>query len=102
MSDYEKRTLKGLSPKDVEERIQNGDVNISESGLTPGYKEIVIKNTITLFNIINTVLLIALILVGHIENTLFYGIVICNIAMGIIQEVRAKKNFGQIVHPGSS
>lgn len=94
--DQTTKAIEGLSSDEVQLRVERGDINIQEAGLTPSYKEIVRKNTITLFNIVNTVLVVALILVGHIENTLFYGIVICNIAMGIFQEVRAKKTLDKL------
>ena len=96
MKDYKTKILEGLSEEEVDLRMKNGDINVQESGLTPTYKNIIRKNTLTLFNIINTVLAVALILVGKINNTLFFGVVIANIAMGIIQEVRAKRTLDKL------
>lgn len=41
-------------------------------------------------------LALAILLVGHIENTLFIGIALCNTAMGIFQEVRAKRTLDRL------
>ncbi len=86
----------GLTAAEVSARIEAGAVNTQPEGITPSVKKIVFHNTFTLFNLINVVLAIIIIAVGHIENTLFFGVAICNTAMGIIQEVRAKKTLDKL------
>ena len=49
------------------------------------------KNTITLFNLLNLVLALLLLLVGGYRNMLFMGVVLSNTLIGIIQELRAKQ-----------
>lgn len=81
----------GLSSEQVDLRVKAGAVNTKPEHLTPSVTGIVIKNCITPFNLINLFLAVVIILVGHPENILFLGVVICNTAMGIFQELRAKK-----------
>ena len=53
-------------------------------------KRIFCDNIFTLFNLINVILLAALIFVGSHKNMLFIGVVIANIIIGIVQEIRSK------------
>ena len=80
----------GLTDSEVQERVKSGKVNVSSTLKTKSFKRICFDNICTLFNAINIVLLIALLLVGSYKNMLFIGVVISNIAIGIIQEVRSK------------
>ena len=43
------------------------------------------------FNIINLLLAAAVLAVGAYKNALFIGVVLCNAAIGIFQEIRAKR-----------
>ncbi len=81
----------GLSKVEVEERIAEGKVNKTENLKTKSIKRIFYDNICTLFNAVNVVLLVSLLLVGSYKNVLFMGVVISNIAIGIIQEIRSKK-----------
>lgn len=80
----------GLTSAEVNKRKEEGKVNVSSNLKTKSIRRIFYDNIFTLFNAINIVLLIALILVGSYKNTLFMGVVIANIAIGIIQEIRSK------------
>ena len=82
--------LKGLTEDEVKKRINEGKVNTSSTLKTKSVKRIFFDNICTLFNAINIVLLIALLLVGSYKNMLFIGVVVSNIAIGIIQEIRSK------------
>ncbi len=63
-------------------------------------KEIILSHTLTYFNFLNCSLAALIISTGQIKNMLFMGIVICNAAIGIIQELKVKKliNSISIVH----
>ena len=63
--------FKGLTKKEVEERIRNGQVNIGEVTKTKTIKEIFLSNIITYFNILNIVLALAIIISGIVFNRLF-------------------------------
>jgi cation-transporting ATPase E len=81
----------------VDERIAAGAFNRRPEGITPSVRRIVLKNCLTLFNLIN-LFLAALILAvgGNVFNVLFIGVVICNTGMGIFQELRAKKTLDRL------
>ncbi len=80
----------GLSSEQVKMQIQNGAVNIDSSVQTKTISQIVRNNFFTLFNIINFILAIAIIYVGSFKNLLFMGVVLSNIAISTVQEIRAK------------
>lgn len=82
--------FRGLTESEVNQRIREGKVNTSSTLKTKSIKRIFFDNICTLFNAINVVLLIALLLVGSYKNMLFVGVVVSNIAIGIIQEIRSK------------
>ena len=81
--------LKGLSTAAVQQKTAEGQVNQSEENLLKSDKEIIKENTINIFNLLNLVLAILVLLVGSPKNTLFFGVVIINTLIGIIQELRS-------------
>ena len=82
--------LNGLSEEEVRQRESEGKVNISSNLKTKSIKRVFYDNICTLFNAINVVLFIALLVVGSYKNMLFMGIVLANITIGIVQEIRSK------------
>jgi len=91
-----KEILKGLSKDEVDKRIKNGDYNKNVNTVSKTTKEIIIDNVFTFFNLLNLILASLIILVKSYENVLFMGIVISNIVIGIIQEIRAKKTIDKL------
>ena len=83
--------MTGLSNQEVQERIRDGKVNISDHPNTRTYKQIIRENTLTFFNFLNVALLVLVLLVHSYKNALFVMIIVWNSLIGIIQEVRAKK-----------
>lgn len=88
--------FKGLSTKEVKQRINNGKVNYDTTTPSKSIKQILIENTCTLFNFINLILGVAIIVVGSYKNLLFLGVVICNTLISTIQEIRAKKTVDKL------
>lgn len=88
---FETDINKGLSLQEVEERKNKGLVNGEEQVASKTVKQIVLGNLITLFNILNIGLAVLVLTVGSIKNILFLGTVFCNLAIGIIQEIKAKR-----------
>lgn len=82
---------KGLSKREVEERIANGLVNGNCDIATKSYMEIVKEHVFTYFNFLNISLAICVALVHSYRNMLFLGVVFWNAMIGIIQGIRAKK-----------
>ena len=81
----------GLSPALVQQRMLEGLNNVDCTVTTRTVGRIVRDNVCTLFNLINVILAVAVLSVGSIKNCLFMGVVICNLAIGIFQELRAKR-----------
>jgi cation-transporting P-type ATPase E len=82
----------GLTNEDVESRIMAGLSNTLDTGSSKSVSSIVIANLVTFFNFLNFAIALWLLSIGaEFANFLFLGTVSANIAIGIIQEIRAKK-----------
>lgn len=88
---YNADMTKGLSTSEVKKQIEAGQINASSKRLTRTYAEIVRSNTLTYFNLMNLFLFIIVAATGAYENGLFMGTVLFNTAIGIIQEIKAKR-----------
>ena len=75
----------GLTKSEVKKRIDSGKVNYDTTTPSKSIKQILLENTVTLFNFINIVLGVAIVLVGSYKNLLFLGVVICNTLISSIQ-----------------
>ncbi|MBQ0000907.1 MAG: HAD-IC family P-type ATPase, partial [Clostridiales bacterium] len=82
--------MDGLTRREVEERIENGQINANENPNTRTVKQIILQNSLTFFNFLNLSLVVMVLLVGSYKNTLFFGVIIFNTVIGIVQEIRAK------------
>ncbi len=81
----------GLTTAEVAERVARGEVNdvpVRSSRLT---REIVRANVFTRFNAIIGVMFGIILVVGPLQDGLFGLVIVANTAIGIIQELRAKK-----------
>ena len=87
---YKPSLDKGLSKKEVLERYNDNLVNFDTDVKTKSVKEIVKENAITLFNIINIILAIAIISVGSYKNLTFIIIIVLNTLISTFQELRSK------------
>jgi cation-transporting ATPase E len=88
--------LTGLSDADVAQRVAAGAVNLVPTGPSRTVAEIVRSNLITLFNILLGVLLVVVLIVAPPQDALFGVVLITNSAIGIIQELRAKKTLDSL------
>ena len=82
---------RGLSTAEVEERIASGKINRNMELKTKSVKELIIENLCTLFNLINAVLAILVLLTGSFKNLTFLFVVFLNTAIDVIQSMRSKK-----------
>lgn len=85
-----------LNDEQVNELKKQGKVNSDTSLPTKSVKRIFYDNIVTLFNIVNIILFALLILVGSYKNLLFMGVVLCNTAIGIFQEIRSKRSVDKL------
>lgn len=90
------KKINGLTRIEVENRIRNNKVNYDTSVKTKSIRDIIISNSFTLFNIINILLALLLVIVGSYKNTLFVFIIIINSLISIIQEVRSKRELDKL------
>lgn len=80
----------GLTSKQVKDRIKQGLVNGNYSVKTKSVGQIIFGNVFTLFNGLNLFLAVCLIMVHSYKNILFMGVVLWNILIGVVQEIRSK------------
>ena len=88
--------MTGLTNEQVQQRIEEGKININENPNTRSYKQIIKENVLTFFNFLNLALMIMVLLVGSYKNSMFMGIIVINTVIGIFQEVRAKKTLDKL------
>ena len=81
---------KGLTSEEVKKVISNGKINFVKNQTNQTYIKIFAKNIFTYFNFIFATIAILLIFAGVIRNLTFLPIVIANILIGIIQQIRSK------------
>ena len=88
---------RGLSEQDVQDRRAKGLGNTAppETGRT--YAQIIRENVFTFINIVIFVLALGLILVGRAgDAAVSVGVISLNIAVSVVQEIRAKRTLDQI------
>ncbi len=82
---------RGLTQKEADRLASEGKLNQSPERMTRTYPQIVKGNVFTLFNLINTILLILVLITGQISNALFYLTICANAIIGTLQEFKAKQ-----------
>ncbi|MEE0930662.1 MAG: cation-translocating P-type ATPase [Acutalibacteraceae bacterium] len=86
----------GLTEQQIQQRISQGKTNKASNMQTKSLGQILKDNVCTLFNLINLLLAVAVIMVGSYKNALFMMIIIINALIGTIQEIRAKKTIDKL------
>src|SRR5574344_920407 len=82
---------RGLTLKEVEQRVKAGLSNVSVKKQSKSVPQIIASNVFTYFNLIFAVFALLLILVRSYINMTFLPIIIINILIGIVQEIRSKR-----------
>ncbi len=86
----------GLTAAQVAERVAAGRTNAVEQRTSRTVGEIVRTNVFTVFNGLLTALFVCILLTGRWQNGLFGVVIIANSAIGIFQEVRAKRTLDRL------
>jgi len=82
----------GLTKAEVRQRTDGGWTNVQTVSASRSEKEIILKNCLTFFNLVFVVLAAVLVLAGSsVKNMTFLIVVICNVVIGCVQEIRAKR-----------
>lgn len=82
--------MPGLSSAEVAQRVARGQTNAVKATTSRPLWHIVRDNVFTLFNAILTVCFVLVLLFGDLRDGLFFGVVVANALIGVVQEVRAK------------
>lgn len=86
----------GLCAADVVARVAAGQTNATTVRTSRTIGEIVRANVFTFFNGLLVALFVLVALTGRWQNALFGGVVIANSAIGIVQELRAKRTLDRL------
>lgn len=81
----------GLTQAQVVAHLSKGEVNVTTTSASRTTKEIILHNTLTLFNFLNLLLFCMVLFTGSLKNLLFILSVVFNTGIGIYQEIKAKK-----------
>lgn len=83
--------MTGLTREQVAEKTARGENAGDSTVRSKSVGRIFADNIFTLFNLINVIIAVLVFLVGAYRNMLFMGVILCNIAIGIFQEIRSKR-----------
>ncbi|BDD42213.1 cation-translocating P-type ATPase [Streptococcus ruminantium] len=83
--------IKGLSNKEVQERIQARQTNHFKTKSSASNWEIFRRNVFTSFNALNFAIFLALLAVQAWSNLFFFGVIVLNAFSGILTEWRARR-----------
>ncbi len=86
----------GLNDEQIQKRISQGFTNKTENKNVKTYKNIFISNIFTFFNLLYFLIAGALIYVKSFDQLFFMVIILANMFIGIIQEIKAKKTIEKI------
>ena len=86
-----KTTITGLTEQEVKQKQEAGQGQAMPQSITKTTTQIFKENIFTLFNLLNFIIAVMLFAVGAYSNMVFIAIILINIAVGIIQECKAKK-----------
>jgi cation-transporting ATPase E len=89
-------SIQGLTAAEVAERRARGQVNDVPSSPSRTVREIVRANILTRFNALLGSMLVVILIVGPFQDALFGGVLIANAAIGILQELRAKRTLDRL------
>lgn len=85
------KKIKGLSTKEVQERIQNQQTNHFKTKTSASNWEIFRRNVFTSFNALNFAIFLALLAVQAWSNLFFFGVIVLNSVSGMLTEWRARR-----------
>ena len=86
----------GLTAEQAEERRQHGYANAPVSSPGKSVGQIIFSNVFTYFNLIFFFLAACVIAVRSWNNLMFMGVVLTNMVIGIVQELRSKRTLDKL------
>ncbi|MBR5239884.1 MAG: HAD-IC family P-type ATPase [Clostridia bacterium] len=88
--------MTGLTSQQVTEKTQANQTNVMPKPNARTGWDIVRENVFTYFNFLNTLIFLLVLTTGSWKNTLFMGVVISNICLGIGQEFYLRRKLKQL------
>ena len=88
--------MTGLTRQQVTQNTQANLTNVMPKPNARGGWDIVRENVFTYFNLLNTVIFLLVLTTGSFKNTLFMGVVISNIVLGIGQEFYLRRKLNRL------
>jgi cation-transporting P-type ATPase E len=82
---------RGLTSAQIEARRRSGEVNVLPSMTSRSVASILVGNIFTRFNVLLGLLLVAILVIGPIQDALFGLVLVVNTPIGIVQELRGKR-----------
>jgi len=82
--------LVGLTSAEVAREVERGNVNISREKVGRSTGRIIAENLLTFFNMVWAIVAVVLIAIESFTNLTFLFIIIPNVLIAIINEIRAK------------
>ena len=92
----------GLSAAEVEQRVRDGQANDVPDRASRSVADIVRANVLTRINAILGVLFVLVMATGSIIDGMFGLLIVANSAVGIIQELRAKRTLDELAIVGQA
>jgi cation-transporting ATPase E len=86
----------GLSAAEVADRVAAGQVNITPEPPGRSFGQIVAANVFTVVNAIMLTLFVLVLVSGNPRDALFVGVVVSNSVIGVVQEVRARRELKRL------
>ncbi len=86
----------GLTQDQVAERIAAGQVNVTPEPPGRSFGQIVAANVFTVVNAIMLSLFVLVLVSGNPKDALFVGVVVSNSVIGVVQEVRARRELKRL------
>jgi cation-transporting ATPase E len=86
----------GLSDAEVADRVAQGHVNVTPEPPGRSLGQIVAANVFTVVNAIMLTLFVLVLVSGNPQDGLFVGVVLSNSVIGVVQEVRARRELERL------
>ncbi|MEU5882721.1 HAD-IC family P-type ATPase [Spirillospora sp. NPDC047279] len=102
MTDVQQSSARGLTSAQVRERVEAGQTNDVPRRSSRSAGEIVRANVFTRFNALIGTLFVLVMIFGQWQDGLFGGIIVANSAIGVIQELRAKRTLDKLAVVGET
>ncbi|HUS42793.1 MAG TPA: HAD-IC family P-type ATPase [Ilumatobacteraceae bacterium] len=86
----------GLTAAEVVDRVAAGHVNVTPEPPGRSFGQIVAANVFTVVNAIMLTLFVLVLVSGNPKDALFVGVVVSNSVIGVVQEVRARRELQRL------